>query len=579
MKKLQPRDGEAIAEVEAVVERIRNEWLREPNIVAIGPAIKLVDDVPQVDTLCIRFHVIEKLPSEHVDSRGWRMVPAQIEEIPTDVSAVAAPPLQLLETRTRRFDPLLGGIAVGNVNRTAVGTLGGIVFHNDDGRAVGLTNEHVLIFTDQGQTGDPVDQPRSGSGDVIGIVDADCCPGGQLTVKEIPNPIRDTALTIAAAAAIAAALSDEADPHRRGQDATPVAEGERTLRERVEVAIRYPEFPLPGTEYEVDVRWAYERETDRRTLTHRVDETRRNPHILDEQWLVTDRTRYSAGEVTNYLAALVPRNRKERCRPFHVVAHVAAPSGSSARRTILRPVLERERVEVRRLFGESLSTRTCVDFQRFEGGQRLGRELRHEGFRFRSLGRIGLSVVDVVQVPTGQRSGRLTFPGEGLEVVFPFAVSEVTAEVAAADESSVTLRGFDRMREVASDTGPGLGETPFTLGVSGNMTSARVEGGDGRGSIVRLCIMRSISDEACLYWGHRRITPTDETGVWSGYLFAQTVNDVVLERDPLEAAKTIGGLAISHNLVVGPNVQTLGYGDACAIEAAADVTFELEGPP
>jgi hypothetical protein len=97
-----------MAELEDVIERARAEWLREPNIVALGAAIKLVDGVPQMDRLAVRLFVAEKLDPGEVRQRGWRKIPDQIEDVPTDVSHVVQRPAQLLNQRSRRFDPLLG---------------------------------------------------------------------------------------------------------------------------------------------------------------------------------------------------------------------------------------------------------------------------------------------------------------------------------------------------------------------------------------------------------------------------------------------------------------------------------------
>jgi hypothetical protein len=576
MRELRPRDPEAMATVEGVVAQIRDEWLREPNIEAIGPAIKLVGGIPQVDKLCIRFFVAEKLSPDELSERGWREVPTEIEDIPTDVSAIAQAPMQLLATRTRRFDPLLGGIGIGNVNRNVVGTLGAVVFHNDDGRAVGLTNEHVLIETNLGAVGDPVDQPDSGSAAVVQIVEADCCPGGQLTTRDIPNPVRDVALSVAAAAFIAMGLSDEIDPHRRGQEATPVADGERTLRERVRMSMRSPDFPLPGTPYQAEVDWTYERHTDQRTHTYSVSERRTNPHVLAEQWLVTDRPRYILGDEVHYLGAIVSGAPERRCPPFHVVAHAVAPSAGVARRTIVRPVLDADREVLARLFPEPRVARKCVSFRRFHIGQSLGSERVLERFRFRPLDQRRLRVLDAVPGTVEDGVAKLLVTGEGIEVVFPHPVHEVAADVAAPDGSALTLRGFDGTTEIASETQPGQG-SPFTLGVTAaRITSAHLE---GHGVLVRLCVGHRISDEACLYWGSRRLSPQEETGTWPVFLVVQTVNDVALGIDAVHAARTIGGLATSNNLTSGDRIRTLSYGSGCAIDAVADTDLEVDAPP
>src|SRR5260221_1057309 len=131
------------------------------------------------------------------------------------------------------FDNLVGGIAVGNANIHAYGTLGMTLLAVSDGRMVGLTNEHVLVFDTDGHVGDEVQQPRYYLHSQVSLDSASCCPGGQLHYRGVDNPIVDAAVAVYAAAALAAALSDEIEPHRPGQAATIPAANERTLPEAV----------------------------------------------------------------------------------------------------------------------------------------------------------------------------------------------------------------------------------------------------------------------------------------------------------------------------------------------------------
>lgn len=82
-----------------------------------------------------------------------------------------------------------------------------------------------------------------------------------------------------ASGAIAVACSDAADPFFRGQTATPPAQGETTVRERVVAEWDLPEAPSAGTAYPADVQWTYERFTTGQTYSHLVTETQTNVHV------------------------------------------------------------------------------------------------------------------------------------------------------------------------------------------------------------------------------------------------------------------------------------------------------------
>ena len=583
MKKLAPRDPANVAAVQEVIDRVRPDWLNKPNIVEVGLAIKITNGVPQGDTLSIRFFVQEKASEEECRARGWQVIPKEIEEIPTDVTAVVVAPHQVLETRSQRYDTLVGGITVGNTKLNSVGTLAAVLFHNDDGRAVGLTNEHVIIFNIDGQIDDPVAQPSFGFGAQVGIVDAACCPGGQVSFRDVPNPLADVAAGVFVGAVIAAAASDEIDPHRRGQEATPVSDGERTLRERVRMKIDYNELPLPGTPYRLGVDWTYERETDLQTLTHNITETRQNPHVLRKQQLLTDRHTYLRGQKVHFLAALGVDNGEKRCPDYHVVAHAISPAKSHARRSILRPARGADLESLKEIFEEfqpeqPLTTR-CVRFAEFEVGQDLGDEFTHMMFEFRALGNLNIRVVDTMPRPVGDGVGELMFPDAGMEVILADVAEEVTAEVATFTGDAVTLRAFDESVEVGSDTSGGQQGIGYRLHVRApRITRLLIEGGGGEGVLLELCSTRPVRDHHCYYWGSIALSPMEETGLWSTYLFVQTLNDVPPDIEPTVAAQTIGGLIASDNFTAGGRVSNIAYGDICPIDAAANGDFEVTIP-
>ena len=158
---LNPRDPDDLDHAERVAARMREEWADDPNVVAIGPGLRIAGCRAVPDELIITFFVKRKLPAEEIAQRGLRPVPAEVDGIPTDVEPTGGSTLYSgLEKRRELRDPLLGGIAVGNSQIYFwYGTLGAIVFDNATGEPMALTNEHVLINSDQGHVGDQVIQP------------------------------------------------------------------------------------------------------------------------------------------------------------------------------------------------------------------------------------------------------------------------------------------------------------------------------------------------------------------------------------------------------------------------------------
>jgi len=92
---------------------------------------------------------------------------------------------------------------------------------------------------------------------------------------------------VVASVALVVALDDSADPHWRGQAATPPRPGELTTAERVEARWKLLEEPYAGKPYRVNVRWAYERITTGDTYRHEVEEEQTNIHVTEEVTVVT----------------------------------------------------------------------------------------------------------------------------------------------------------------------------------------------------------------------------------------------------------------------------------------------------
>ena len=103
---------------------------------------------------------------------------------------------QLEQNRDGRFDPLVGGVAVGNARHNFLGTLGVVVFDARSGAAMASKNHHVLVAA-TGQAGDNVIQPAvNNPNNVVGTltrwnVGLDCAVGTLNNSRAVSTAILD----------------------------------------------------------------------------------------------------------------------------------------------------------------------------------------------------------------------------------------------------------------------------------------------------------------------------------------------------------------------------------------------------
>lgn len=141
-----------------------SEFLAQPNVSSVGIGYKLVGG-KRTGELAIQFAVDVK--SAQPESLGSTPIPKTVMfegmEFPTDiVERKFSADFVLVESldkdmRKRRLDPVMPGVSIGH-SRTSAGTLGAIVKDRQSGRAVILSNWHVLQ-TSVGQIGDTIVQP------------------------------------------------------------------------------------------------------------------------------------------------------------------------------------------------------------------------------------------------------------------------------------------------------------------------------------------------------------------------------------------------------------------------------------
>ncbi len=577
MKIIDPKQPGAFDEIKAVIERISPHWKDVANIVKIVPALKTKKGFVYSETLVLGFCVREKLSPEVLNQLGYEPIPAEIEGIQTDVIVTDSRPndgtVHTKDTRSQMFDTLAGGMAVGNADRGSYGTLGMIVFSLEDNRPLGLTNEHVLVFDTDGQVGDEVQQPRFFLNSQVSIDPADCCPNGQLHYRPVENVVIDVAVGIYAACVIAAGLSDDIDPHRRGQEATFPDEDERTLKEVVKVDMNYPEIPFPGRPFKMKVKWDYERQTDRRSLTHSVDEIKKNQHYINVQELLTDKLIYSRGSVVTFYALLSAEKGKKSCDNYFVTAAALSPSHRIAYKIILKPFNVKEKVKAGHpllKINKDKSVRKCISFDKQRPGSRFTRVKNIDGLLFNVSGFIAYFVA----IPESGNVG-MKFPHQGMKVHFSSPVKEVFIKGSFKSADGVTVKAYKNLEEVGSAFS---NQTPHSIHISAaSITHIIISGGNNFAMLEEICIIKGM-EGFCIYKGQLTLAPGEELGIWNTYLFAQTKNDVPVGTDPLIAAQTIGGLPVTNNFSEGGTAYNIAYGNLCMIDINANGKFEVINP-
>jgi hypothetical protein len=579
MEKLNRKDPQAIARIKEVIDRISAEWMSQPNIIDIVPALRTKAGRVLVEKLTIGFHVTEKVAPELLADRGYKPIPSEIEGIPTDVILVRRPALGSVDckdTRSQMFDTLVGGIAIGNANMNVYGTLGMTLLAESDGRMVGITNEHVLVYDGDGHAGDEVQQPRYFLESEVSLDSADCCPNGQLHYRGVDNPIIDAAAGVCAAAALAAALSDEIDPHRRGQAATVPDPDERTTREVVSVALNYPEIPFPGRPFKVSTDWIYRRHTDRRVLEFAVSETKQNERVIDYQQLITDKREYERGDTVTFLAILGSEEGELLCHNYFVTAAALSQSHRRAYKIILRPC-ELPTAVVGKAEAPSLTyghdahvvkdqtARRCYDFS----SQKPHQFQKQEVIAGITYDPRGLTAAFVKHGGTMA----LRWPARGLVVRFHLPVQRVLAQVVLNAKEQVTMTAYSGTSAVGSASTTSHG--PSVLDISASSIEYVVfRGGMNEALLLGICTEVNLG-HFCLYMGKLQLASDEELGPWKTFLFAQTRNDVPLGIDPTVAAQTIGGWPVTDNFMSTGDSESLAYGHQCNVDIVPNGDFRV----
>ena len=146
-----------------ILEAVSPELLKFNGVHYLDIGYRFIKQRP-TDQLAIRVHVKAKKSPEDLDPS--QILPQSIKGVPIDI--LQCNPKKHRVERDSSFNPVLGGVAVGNTRYQFFGTLGAIVYDPIRQQPLGLSNHHVLVG-ESGHVGDEIAQPPSGKqSDVIG---------------------------------------------------------------------------------------------------------------------------------------------------------------------------------------------------------------------------------------------------------------------------------------------------------------------------------------------------------------------------------------------------------------------------
>jgi hypothetical protein len=155
---------EEITQANALLESVRDEWLRRPGVTAVDLGFKWSQGemTPQI---AVRVHVRRKKPLAELSAD--ELFPREVNGVPVDVLEANYQPGNLTGTaqlaaaannRAQRFDEIPLGVSVGGPLVSA-GSLGAIVADNQTGQEMILSNWHVLANSLNPQPGQVIWQP------------------------------------------------------------------------------------------------------------------------------------------------------------------------------------------------------------------------------------------------------------------------------------------------------------------------------------------------------------------------------------------------------------------------------------
>lgn len=158
----------AVKKAHEVKKKNIKRLMNKANVTGVGIGYKIKDG-KRTRQVAIRVYVSKKLPVSKLAPDD--VLPKTIDNIPVDVieaNFIAHQDPSIPADHRLRFNPLLGGISIGNLILGGSGTLGVSVFDNSLGEDMILSNWHVLCGRNNCAAGEPVIQPGTGGGDTGG---------------------------------------------------------------------------------------------------------------------------------------------------------------------------------------------------------------------------------------------------------------------------------------------------------------------------------------------------------------------------------------------------------------------------
>jgi len=142
-----------LSRARALKPRIGRDLRAYPNVTGVGVGYRRVRG-RRTDQICIRVYVRRKLPRNEL--RPQDVLPGSVEGVPIDVIEARFKAHQDGVENRQHFNPLVGGIIIGNPVSDSFGTLGVSVFDNVLGEDMILSNWHVLAGRPDSVPGEPI---------------------------------------------------------------------------------------------------------------------------------------------------------------------------------------------------------------------------------------------------------------------------------------------------------------------------------------------------------------------------------------------------------------------------------------
>ena len=146
------------AKIFKVLKQSETKLLKKSNVVGVGIGEKIKDG-KRTGRTCLKVYVEKKVAEGKLSKQD--LVPPLIAGVETDVVEVGT--IRPLASNQQRSRPAGGGASIGHYKITA-GTLGCLVKDKKTGRALILSNNHVLANSNKAKKGDSIIQPGAADG-------------------------------------------------------------------------------------------------------------------------------------------------------------------------------------------------------------------------------------------------------------------------------------------------------------------------------------------------------------------------------------------------------------------------------